>query len=253
MKKWLMAGVFLCVNQVWADSNLLQPKNEMNQWQIQAMQGNPIAQYQLAQFYAQNEQWHDAEIWYEQAAQQGHAVAQTQLAWLRYAAHDYDAAAQWYTAAAEQGDAEAQFNLALLYERGDGVAQDAATALKWYQQAAPHSPKAQTRLGWLHEEGKFVPKNPVQAAKWYEQAAKTGYAEAQFNLAILLDEQGKYAAAAKWYEKAAAQKHARALYNLAVLYQDGKGVPANPRKVRQLLQQATQLGLPEAEAALQTK
>lgn len=37
---------------------------------------------------------------------------------------------------AKQGDAEAQNELGFAYETGDGVNQDYAEALKWYQTAA---------------------------------------------------------------------------------------------------------------------
>ena len=43
---------------------------------------------------------------------------------------------KWYRLAAEQGDAVAQFNLGVMYDEGDGVPQDYATALKWYRLAA---------------------------------------------------------------------------------------------------------------------
>lgn len=227
-------------------------ENEVANWQIQAMQGDVNAQYELGKHYQKNQQDDAAETWFEQAAAQGHRAAQTQYAWYRYAVQDYDNAAYFYKLAAEQNDAEAQFHMGLLHERGDGVEKLPETALRWYEKAAKQAhPPAQTRLGWLHEHGVYVPKNAVLAAKWYEKAAKLGYADAQFNLAALLDEQNRFQAAALWYEKAATQNHAKALFNLAVLYQDGNGVPKNTSKVRALLQQAAQLGLPEAQAALE--
>ena len=36
----------------------------------------------------------------------------------------------------EQGDATAQFNLGMLYENGEGLAQDYAEAVRWYRKAA---------------------------------------------------------------------------------------------------------------------
>ena len=139
-----------------------------------------------------------------------------------------------------------------MYERGDGVDANPQIAIQWYEQAEKqHYPQAITRLGWLAENGKYLKKDIFQAALWYEKAAKLGYAEAQFNLAALRDEQGDYRTAAQWYEKAAMQNHDKSLYNLAALYQDGKGVPQNSQKAQDLLKRAAKLGLPEAESALE--
>ena len=37
--------------------------------------------------------------------------------------------------AAEQGNADAQFNLGLMYDKGEGVRQDDAEAVRWYLKA----------------------------------------------------------------------------------------------------------------------
>lgn len=42
-------------------------------------------------------------------------------------------AAKWFRLAAEQGHSDAQWNLSVMYERGDGVPQDAAESMKWRQ------------------------------------------------------------------------------------------------------------------------
>ena len=47
-------------------------------------------------------------------------------------AQDYAEAIKWYRLAAEQGLAIAQYNLGVTYERGQGVAQDYAEAVKCY-------------------------------------------------------------------------------------------------------------------------
>ena len=49
---------------------------------------------------------------------------------------DYAEAVKWYRLAAEQGDADAQYNLGVMYDNGQGVPQDYAEAVKWYRLAA---------------------------------------------------------------------------------------------------------------------
>jgi uncharacterized protein len=45
-------------------------------------------------------------------------------------------ALKWIRMAAQQGNGRAQFNLATLYTNGDGIVQDLARALVWFNAAA---------------------------------------------------------------------------------------------------------------------
>ncbi len=53
-----------------------------------------------------------------------------------YARGDYATAFKLWLPLAEQGSARAQLNIARMYERGEWVAQDQATADEWYRRAA---------------------------------------------------------------------------------------------------------------------
>ena len=112
--------------------------------------------------------------------------------------------------AAEHGDAEAQCQLGTMYEFGQGVTNDYAEAMKWYQKAAGQGfSVAQFCLGSMYEKGEGVPRNYAEAAKWYQQAAVRGYGVAQFRLGCMY-EKGEgvpkdLSEAAEWYRKAADQ------------------------------------------------
>ena len=55
------------------------------------------------------------------------------------------------------GYAPAQCNLGFFYDRGVGVAEDAAKAVEWYERAAEQGyPRAQCNLGYCYESGKGV-------------------------------------------------------------------------------------------------
>ena len=72
------------------------------------------------------------------------------------AAQDY---AQ-YQLAAQQGHAAAQYALGLMYDRGKGVKQSDAEAVRWYQLSAQQGyAEAQTNLGAMYAAGRGVSQN----------------------------------------------------------------------------------------------
>ena len=61
---------------------------------------------------------------------------------------------KWYRLAADQGFALAQYNLGIMYNKGEGVAQDYAEAVKWYRRAADKGfAFAQYNLGVMYDRG----------------------------------------------------------------------------------------------------
>ncbi len=66
-------------------------------------------------------------------------------------AQDYNEAVNWFSLAADQGLAEAQYFLGLMYANGNGVSQDNNEAIKWFLLAAEQgNVNAQTLLEMLH-------------------------------------------------------------------------------------------------------
>lgn len=65
------------------------------------------------------------------------------------------------------------------------------------------------------------------AAMWYRRAAEQGIAQAQYNLAVCLQNgqgvQRDYVEALQWYERAAQQNYLNAIYNLAFMREHGHG------------------------------
>ena len=54
----------------------------------------------------------------------------------------------------------AQFNLGLMYDKGEGVPQDDAEAVRWYRLAAEQGhAEAQANLGWMYDAGRGVPQD----------------------------------------------------------------------------------------------
>jgi TPR repeat protein len=67
-------------------------------------------------------------------------------------------------ALAEQGDAAAQNWIGVMYDYGDGVPENDAEAVKWYQMAAEQGDSyGQSNLGHMYDHGKGIPENNAEA------------------------------------------------------------------------------------------
>ena len=120
----------------------------------------------------------------------------------------------------------------------------------WVPLAEAGDPEAQFRRGLLFDLGQGVPKDLATAYMWYRRAAEAGLAQAQFNVAVMQDSglvgPRNAVEAARWYTKAAAQGHHRAQYNLAQLYASGDGVLSNTAKAKAWYRVAAHGGLTAA-------
>ena len=77
-----------------------------------------------------------------------------------YAAGRFEEARRLWEPRAEAGDAEAQFGLGLLFDIGQGVAQDPASAYRWYRRAAEAGmAEAQFNVAVMHDTGEGRPRD----------------------------------------------------------------------------------------------
>jgi len=142
---------------------------------------------------------------------------------------DYDGSLPVIRSLGEQGDPRAQNTLGILYQRGRGVAQDDAEAVRWYRKAAEQGfGFAEDNLGVMYRDGRGVSKDESEAVVWFRKAAEHGNAEGQNNLGAMY-QKGRGVAkddaeAVLWYRKAADQRLAVAQNNLGVMLRDGLGV-----------------------------
>ncbi|WP_051141059.1 tetratricopeptide repeat protein [Azospirillum brasilense] len=74
-----------------------------------------------------------------------------------------------------------------MYERGRGVSQDDAEAVRWYRLAAEQGDAtAQTNLGWMYDQGRGVPQDDAEAVRWYQRAAAQGSASGRAHLGVAM-------------------------------------------------------------------
>jgi TPR repeat protein len=93
-----------------------------------------------------------------------------------------------YRAAAAKGEAWGQYNLGRMYAKGEGVAEDDATAVKWYTKAAEQEyADAQGNLGLMYANGWGVPEDNVTAYMWFNLAAAQGTELARTKKGIMED------------------------------------------------------------------
>jgi TPR repeat protein len=92
-----------------------------------------------------------------------------------YLRDDYAKTAKELEGLANLGDPRAQYNLAVLYDKGLGVAQSDAEALRWYTRAAEQGdPRAQYNLGLMYMNGQGVEPNLVLAYYWMSLSVAQG-------------------------------------------------------------------------------
>ena len=107
------------------------------------------------------------------------------------------------------------------------------------------------------QEGRGFAQDQARALQWYERAAKTGSAEAMYNLGFM-NEQGRgvpqdYSKAVEWYRKAADKNESAAQYSLGLMYEQGTGVARNLTEANRWYRLAAQNGDPDAKAVLRAQ
>lgn len=151
----------------------------------------------------------------EQAALNGNPVAQYQLGVERLEAQDYAAAAELISAAAQDGLPAAQYRLAKLHERGLGVPRDFTEARAWTERAANGgNVRAMHDLAVFFADGEGGTQSYAAAAEWFRKAADFGLVDSQFNMGVLYENglgiSPNQIEALYWYEIAAANGDASA-------------------------------------------
>ncbi len=107
------------------------------------------------------------------AAPQATAAGSVQDGWDAFGRGDYEEALAVWQPLAEQGDVSVQLLVGSIYDFGQGVPQDDAEAVKWYERAAQQgSAKGQYQAGAVYARSPQV-KDPVQGYKWLTIAART--------------------------------------------------------------------------------
>ena len=146
-------------------------------------------------------------------------------------------AGDWATAAtlcqreAEAGNATAQRILGTMYDKGNGVLEDPAQAVAWYQKASVTDVEAKLLLSHLMDVGRGTPVNKAYSTALLRQAAVGGHLAAELALANRLETgtgvKKDDAEAVLWYRSAAEKGDAVAQEKLAEFLAKGRGLTKN--------------------------
>jgi TPR repeat protein len=175
-----------------------------------------------------------------------------------YERGDYATAMQHWHPLAAQGLAMAQCYLGLMYEKGQGVPQNDATAVSWYRKAADQGNAwAQANLALSYSHGRAdLPKDEREAARLFKLAADQGNAWAHVHLGLFCG-QGRGGLpkddreAARLFKLAADQGNTDGQSNLGSLYAEGAGgMPKDDREAARLFKLAADQGNPLGQANL---
>lgn len=162
---------------------------------VLAAQGEPEAQYKLAQAYRDGKgmkrNMAEAVYWFALAASNGQKAAAIDLARLYEQGagvkRDLSQAALWWFRAGALGDEDAKTRFVTLFLNGDTNDVGGATGISWLE-ALANSGRTDVvlALGQAYEKGRGVPADLGKARQWYELAAFSGDAEAKFRLGRML-------------------------------------------------------------------
>lgn len=155
-------------------------------------------------------------------------------------------------AAARQGDRDAQFRIGVRFLNGGGLDGGPAAAARWFAKAAAQGhDEAQFMLASMYERGGGIEKDEARALALYRQAASAGHVRAMHNLGAMLLKNAsapEYREAASWFEQAAIHGFADSQFNLALLCEHGLGIEQDLLRAYQLYVLAAKAGVKEAGA-----
>jgi TPR repeat protein len=204
-----------------------------------------------------------ARTWCRKSAEQGYADAQYQLGLLS----PDDAALVWYRKAAAQGHVAALYQLGSFYERGVGVAKDAAQARVWYEKAAesvldPGGPRrrtfgtlqrrAQARLAQMYSTGEVGQQDVRKALQWMLAALNDTLAYDTASYHTQVEERNEILSTTDlgWIEDRAVHGNADAQEFMGKLCDDGWGRPQNRSAAFGWYRKAARQGNVRAQAEL---
>ncbi|RGB40144.1 kinase-like domain-containing protein [Rhizophagus diaphanus] len=215
-----------------------------------ANSGNNIAQFYLARMYKDGEgvakDDNKAFQLFQKSAEGGHINGIAMLGYCYSIGigtyRNKKKAIDFYQKAANLGHNRAQYILALMYESGEGVEKDYEEAFELCKKSAEGGNKdGMFTLANYYYDGIGTNVDKQKAAEFYQEAANLRHSKAQYNLALMYENDRDYEKAFKLY-KASSRKVVEGAFKLGYFYKNGFGTKANKQKAVKYYKKAANLG-----------
>ncbi len=159
----------------------------------------------------------------------GDRDAQLRRAIAAYDEKDYETAFPLLLSLADEGDADAQWRVGVMYDDGNGVAENDALAFEYTRSSAMQgNSDGQWRLGILYEYGRGVKSDDVMAAVYYTLSAEQGNTSGLYFLGFMYRHgrgvQKDVDRAIDCYRRAAEKGNASSASTLGYMYELGEDV-----------------------------
>ena len=224
--------------------------------------GDTASQYKLGEMYFSGREVPEntaaAAVWFKKAADKDYAEAEFGLGEIYYAdgaSQDYTAAAEWFRKAADQGYGLAQNFLGGMYDKGQGVPQDAVQAYTWLDLATTATTGQIWGDGFTRERdalaGKMTADQITEARKRvaaWKPAPVTTNQQVTAGLAAL--NANNFPEALRILSPLATDGNRLAQLELGDMYRYGEGVVANDATTAVWYRKAADQGLAAAQALL---
>jgi hypothetical protein len=153
----------------------------------------------------------------------------------RLLAQNQDAAAfERVESASRRGDDDATALLGWFFDSGKHVRRDYARAAELYRRVVRDNPSVQWRLGVMYDLGQGVAENPQEAVRLFRQAAAADDANANASLAVMYANgrgvRTDHGQAMRYYRRAADLGASAGFLGVGILYHYGLGVAPSPNE-----------------------
>ncbi|PJD92749.1 MAG: endopeptidase IV [Legionella sp.] len=237
------------------------PEQSFAMYQLSAVNNYGLAQYRLAEIMVRQKgtDFNVADLELRRKLIKGlyqgavnYGVDQAKLPLAFYNAMDADPVkqAQAFTdaqQAANAGSVDAAFLLGIMYDRGIATEKSRDQAIHWYEQSA-QNPMSAFILGTYAAEGTGLAKNLEKAVNYLQFSVNQEFAPADFNIAVLKQQQGE--AFLPYLDKAVALGLHRAGLLLADYYMTSASNDQQLHQARDLYERFAKQGDPNAQLKL---
>ena len=163
---------------------------------------------------------------------------------------NYDRALELFHRLAAAGHGGAMGRIGHMYEKGDGVAEDYATAKQWYEKLGDAGDRTgYWHIGWLYMlGGPGLEQDYASAKQWFEKAGDALNNISYGQIGDLYRQGGPgleqdYTSAKWWYEKAIAAGDSNGYKQIGFLYKEGgPGIKRNWATAKQWFEKAGDAG-----------